>query len=83
MSNQSKKNDRDRLTFIAGLIKACPTASFHYNDDPDVHFPDGTALMPVGFTIRVEGVCDPVRATAPTFRKCVDSLREKMKTDQT
>ena len=61
-------------------MKNCPTASFHFNDDPDVEFSDG-GMMPVGYTIRVEGVCDPIRATAPTFRKAVDKLKRAMKED--
>lgn len=70
-------NDKQRIEFLAGLLKNCPTASFHHNGDHDMTFPDGEA-MPVGFTIRVEGVCDPVRVTASTFRKCIDGVRRSL-----
>jgi hypothetical protein len=70
-------NDKQRIEFLAGLVKNCPTASFHFNGDHDMTFPDGTE-MPLGFTIRVEGVCDPVRVTASTFRKCVDAVRSNL-----
>jgi hypothetical protein len=70
-------NDKQRIEFLSGLVKNCPTASFHHNEDVGMTFPDGSS-MPVGFTILVEGVCDPVRVTASTFRKCVDALRREM-----
>lgn len=74
MSNQSKKNDRDRVLFIGNLLKNCPDVSFHFNDDVTLEEVGGP---PVGYTIRVGGH-DEVKATASSFRKCVDSMRAKM-----
>ncbi len=70
-------NDKKRIEFLAGLVKNCPTTSFHFNTDWQPASTDFPA-MPVGFTIRVLGVCDPVQASGKTFRKCVDSLRRQM-----
>lgn len=69
-------NDKQRIEFLAGLVKNCPTASFHFNNEWRPADADAPA-MPVGFTIRVLGVCDPMQASGRTFRKCVDALRRK------
>lgn len=71
------RRDRERLTWLQDLVKHCPTASFHFNKDPDVEFPDGDP-MPVGFTLLVVDVEEPVQVTAPTFRKLIDAARVKM-----
>lgn len=77
MPKTNLQKDHARMDFLHSLMKHCPTASFHFNDDPDVVFPD-SSTMPVGFTIRVEEVEEPVRATGATFRSAVDKLMLKM-----
>jgi hypothetical protein len=65
--------ENDRLTFLADLIRHCPSASFHHNDDDAIEEAGGP---PVGFTIRVDESCMPeVKATAPTFREAIDKFK--------
>ncbi len=71
-------NDKQRIKLLAGLIENCPTASFHFNDDDAIEEAGGP---PVGFTIRVEGVCDPISVTGSSFRAAVDKLARAMKKD--
>ena len=63
-----------QLAWMGELLKHCPTASFHYNDDPDIEFADGSS-KPVGFTIRIADVEDEAQFVASTLEKCIDLAR--------
>lgn len=75
LESEALRKDAIRLEWLSDLLKNRPTASFHFNDDPDAEFSDGS-LMPRGFTIRYGDPADLDHVTAPTLRECIDQLRK-------